>query len=71
MRLTFEDIASVAKAIAGGVAAGLSYLIGVVSAEANIGEAFSSMTAIQWFGLALSIMAVYGVVYAVPNKPPQ
>lgn len=58
----------VAKAIAGGVAAAAAYMLGVVSTDVGLVEAFTELNATQWFGLVLSILGSYGIVYRIPNK---
>ncbi len=63
-----ERLRETSKAIAAGVVAGLTYLVGVVSADDTLAEAFGNMRAVQWFGLGLAVLGSYGIVYAVPNK---
>ena len=56
------------KAFAAGIVAGATYLMGVIGGDDTVSEAFNSMTAMQWLGLTISILAAYGIVYRTPNK---
>ena len=55
---------SVAKAIAAGLGAGCAYLIGVIPAEGGFGD----VSTVQWLGLVIAVLGVYGVTWAVPNR---
>lgn len=59
-----DTIAPYAKAIAGALAAGLTYLIGVIPASGG----FNDVSLVGWLGLGLAILASFGVVYRVPNR---
>lgn len=54
---------SVAKAIAAGLGSAVSYFIGVIPAAGG----FSDLTTIQWLGVVPIVLAVYGIVWTVPN----
>jgi multidrug transporter EmrE-like cation transporter len=53
-----------AKAIAAGIGAAATYLIGVIPAEGS----FEAVNTVQWLGLVPVVLAVYGVTWAVPNQ---
>lgn len=55
---------SIAKAIAAGVGAAAAYFIGVIPAEGGFGD----LTTIQWLGAVPVVLAVYGIVWRVPNS---
>lgn len=57
---------SVAKAIAAGIGAAATYLIGVIPAAGGFGD----VNAVQWLGLVPVVLAVYGITWAVPNRTP-
>lgn len=57
-----------AKAIGAGIGAGATYLLGVWSEDAGFLEAFETMTGVQWLGLTLSILGVYGITYRLTNR---
>lgn len=59
---------SVAKAIAGGLGAAVSYFIGVLLAIGDT-AGFADLTTVQWLGVIPVILAVYGLVWTVPNTP--
>lgn len=61
-------LAKGAKAFASGVAAGLSYLIGVWGEQATVSDAFSGMTAQQWGLLALTVLGGWGITYRATNR---
>lgn len=65
-----ERAAEVAKAIAAGVVAAVTYLMGVIPADTPVGSLFSGLTAQQWGGLILAVTGAYGIVWAVPNREP-
>jgi len=54
-----------AKAIAGGLAA----LVGALAVVITGNETFTDVTVSEWLFVAAQVLAVYGVVYLVPNKP--
>lgn len=58
-----NPLGSVAKAIAAGLGAAVSYFIGVLPAAGG----FNDLTTIQWLGVVPIILAVYGIVWMVPN----
>ncbi len=59
-----EKLGPVLKAIAGGLAAGIFTLAGVITGS----EGFGDVTINEWLLVGLSILASYGIVYKVPNK---
>lgn len=56
------------KAFAGGVAAGLSYLIGVWGEQTTVSEAFTGLTAAQWGLFILATLGGWGVTHQVRNR---
>lgn len=56
----------VAKAIAAGIGAAVAYFVGVIPAEGGFGD----LTTIQWLAAVPVVLAVYGVTWSVPNRPP-
>ncbi len=60
----YEKIGSVLKAIAGGLAAGVFTLTGVISG----GEGFGDVTTNEGLLVLLAVLASFGIVYRVPNK---
>lgn len=52
-----------AKAVAGGVLAALTYLLGVLGGHGH----FTDVTTSQWLELVIYVLASYGVVFSVPN----
>jgi len=54
---------SVAKAVAAGVGAGVAYFIGVIPAEGGFGD----LSTVQWLGAVPVVLAVYGIIWRVPN----
>lgn len=58
---------SVAKAIAAGIGAAATYLIGVIPAAGGLGD----VNVVQWLGLVPVVLAVYGITWAVPNRQPE
>ena len=61
-----NKVAEIAKAIIAGVGAAASYFIAVLGAEGSFGDLSTS----QWLAVIPVIAAVYGVTWAVPNRPP-
>jgi len=59
------EIKAVAKALAAGLGAAVSYFIGVIPAEGGFGD----LTTVQWLSVVPVVLAVYGVTWLVPNTP--
>ena len=62
-----------AKALGAAAAAGISYLVGVWGAsaelaEASLSEALNAMTGLQWGLFALAILGSWGVTYRARNQ---
>lgn len=57
----------VAKAIAGAIGAGVTYLIGVIGAEGT----FSDVSTVQWLGLVPVLLGAFGVVWSTPDSMSQ
>lgn len=53
-----------AKAVAAGLGAAATYLIGVAGAEGSL----SDLTAAQWLGLIPVVLVTYGITWGVPNQ---
>lgn len=58
--MKLNDLRPVAKAVAGGVAAGLAAL--AVALDGGV-------TAAEWVAVAVATLGGTGLVYTVPNKP--
>lgn len=55
-----------AKAIGGGLAAVVGSLLLVVSGN----ETLADVTTAEWLLVAFNVLGTYGLVWALPNKPP-
>lgn len=65
-----DGISTQAKAILAGVGALAAYLLGVLPPDVtNWGEAFGAVTVTQYIGGIVAVLGVYGVTWAVPNRP--
>jgi hypothetical protein len=58
------------KAWLAAAAALVGYLTGVLDPTAIGLAAFAGVTTVQWLGAVGTVLASFGLVYAVPNKPP-
>lgn len=57
-----------AKAWLAGLGAAASYLIAVLDPTAIGFSAFATVTTVQWLGGIVSVLAVYGITWSVPNR---
>ncbi len=61
-----KDLLTIAKALGGGILAGLITLAAVAATAKGVGD----VTFIQWVLVAISALGTATGVYAIPNKPP-
>jgi len=66
----WSKLATIAKAVAGGLTSGATYLIGVIPPETQIGEIHTALSANQYLALVLAMLAGGGLVWTVPNRSP-
>lgn len=58
-------VQSALKAFAAGLSAAAVYMVGILSADATLGD----VTLVQWLGLIPVVAATYGITWTVPNTP--
>ena len=58
-----------AKAVGAALSASVWYLVGIWSESASFTEAWTTMSGVQWLGLAGAILTAWGVSYRAKNAP--
>lgn len=66
MNVVLEFIKVGAKAILAAISVAIGDLCTLLTGNQNL----SDVTFVQWLWIATNVLAVWGIVYAVPNKTP-